>query len=125
MLSGSSLTRARWAAASRIGRRPLCAHARGLTAPANCCCAPPQALNSIAAFAGVSNHTQWVLAEVLGDHEWAASFLQQNQRALEGSYDSLTGKGWQRASKAAWRSMQLTAAWSGTLSRHVSPAGCA
>lgn len=48
------------------------------------------ALNSIAAFAGVSNHTQWVLAEVLGDHEWAASFLQQNQRALEGSYDSLT-----------------------------------
>ncbi|KAL4458929.1 hypothetical protein ABPG75_013794 [Micractinium tetrahymenae] len=47
------------------------------------------ALNSIAAFAGVSNHTQWVLAQVLGDHEWAVSFLQQNQRALEGSYDSL------------------------------------
>jgi hypothetical protein len=51
-----------------------------------------QALNSIAAFGGVSNHTQWALSEVLGDEEWTAGFLQQNQRLLERSYDALTGE---------------------------------
>ena len=57
-------------------------------------CLPPrlQALNSIAAFGGVSNHTQWALSEVLGDEEWTAGFLQQNQRLLERSYDALTGE---------------------------------
>lgn len=51
-----------------------------------------QALNSIAVFGGVSNHTQWALSEVLGDEEWTAGFLQQNQRLLERSYDALTGE---------------------------------
>lgn len=30
---------------------------------------------------------------MLGDQEWAADFLQRNQRSLEASYDALTG-GW-------------------------------
>ena len=51
-----------------------------------------QALNSIAVFGGVSNHTQWALADVLGDEEWTTGFLQQNQRLLERSYDALTGE---------------------------------
>ncbi|PSC76648.1 1-aminocyclopropane-1-carboxylate synthase [Micractinium conductrix] len=50
-----------------------------------------QALNPISAFASISNHTQWALAQVLGDHDWAAGFLQQNCALLERSYDALAG----------------------------------
>lgn len=31
------------------------------------------------------------LPQALSDHDWAAAFLQQNQRQLEQSYDLLTG----------------------------------
>ena len=71
-----------------------------------------QALNSIAVFGGVSNHTQWALSEVLGDEEWTAGFLQQNQRLLERSYDALTGGG------GCWvggRSVGAAAEWVGVL----------
>lgn len=30
--------------------------------------------------------------QMLNDHEWAAAFLQRNQRSLEESYDALTGE---------------------------------
>lgn len=38
-----------------------------------------------------ARHLLSVSCQVLSDHEWAAGFLQRNQRALEGSYDLLTG----------------------------------
>jgi len=40
---------------------------------------------------GVHLMAAWV--QVLGDHEWAAAFVEQNQRQLELSYDALTGGG--------------------------------
>lgn len=50
-----------------------------------------KALDNISAFPSVSNFLQWGLIQMLGDQEWAADFLQRNQRSLEASYDALTG----------------------------------
>ena len=50
-----------------------------------------QALNSVAAFGSISNHTQHVLAEILADADWTAGFVAQNAKELEASYDTLTG----------------------------------
>ena len=49
-----------------------------------------QALNSLCAFASVSNHTQHVLTEVLSDDAWVESFLAGNAAALGRSYDALS-----------------------------------
>ncbi|KAI7841266.1 hypothetical protein COHA_005039 [Chlorella ohadii] len=50
-----------------------------------------KALDNISAFPSISNFVQWGLIQMLNDHEWAAAFLQRNQRLLEESYDGLTG----------------------------------
>jgi 1-aminocyclopropane-1-carboxylate synthase len=49
-----------------------------------------QALNSLAPFSSISNHTQHVLSEVLSDKSWTANFISQNTALLEASYDTLT-----------------------------------
>ena len=49
-----------------------------------------QALVSLAGFSGISNHTQHILAEVLADEQWTATFVAENQKLLEESYDLLT-----------------------------------
>ncbi|PRW59463.1 1-aminocyclopropane-1-carboxylate synthase [Chlorella sorokiniana] len=50
-----------------------------------------KALDNISAFSTISNFLQWGLIQMLSDHEWAAGFLQRNQRSLEASYDALAG----------------------------------
>jgi 1-aminocyclopropane-1-carboxylate synthase len=52
--------------------------------------APLQAaLNSLAPFASLSNHTQHALTEALGDDAWADAFLAANAAALGRQYDAL------------------------------------
>lgn len=49
-----------------------------------------QALNCLAPFACISNHTQHALSEVLNDVEWTESFIVENKNLLSNSYDLLT-----------------------------------
>ena len=49
------------------------------------------ALSSLAPFAGISNHTQYLLMDCLVDKQWRDQFIQDNQKVLERSYDVVTG----------------------------------
>lgn len=49
-----------------------------------------QALNSLAPFSSISNHTQHVLSEIFADASWTADFISQNTALLGASYDTLT-----------------------------------
>lgn len=49
-----------------------------------------QALNSLAPFSSISNHTQHVLTEVLSDEAWTAEFSVKNAELLAASYDVLS-----------------------------------
>lgn len=51
-----------------------------------------EALNSLAAFGSISNHTQHVLAEVLSDAQWTDTFVKENSQLLRESYTALTQK---------------------------------
>ena len=48
------------------------------------------ALNSLAPFAAISNHTQYLLAESLSDKSWRDEFIQKNAELLEKSYDTIS-----------------------------------
>lgn len=42
-------------------------------------------------FNNVSNHTQYILGELFNDVEWTNSYIHKNARALEQSYELLSG----------------------------------